>query len=86
MKAKIISKNFYAPQLEEGEIVTIVPGMETDAEGIWNVPAGKLFLCKKGDGKGHPLRYGDEERRRRPHGKMSLARRQTDRKTERTLI
>lgn len=50
MKAKIISKNPYAPQLGEGEIVTIVPGMETDAEGIWNVPAGKLFLCRKEDG------------------------------------
>ena len=50
MKAKIINKNPYAPQLEEGEIVSIVPGMETDAEGIWNIPAGKLFLCRKEDG------------------------------------
>ena len=50
MKAKIINKNPYAPQLEEGEIITIVPGMETDAEGIWNAPAGKLFLCRKEDG------------------------------------
>ena len=36
--------------LKIGDIVEIVPGMETDAEGIWNVPAGKLVLCKKEDG------------------------------------
>ena len=51
MKAKIIDTCFYnKTRLTIGEIVEIVPGMETDAEGIWNAPAGKLFLCKKQDG------------------------------------
>lgn len=36
--------------LKIGEIVEIIPGMETDAAGIWNVPAGMLVLCKKEDG------------------------------------
>ena len=51
MKAKIIREDkYHAPQFEINEIVEIVPGMETDAEGIWNCPAGKLVLCKKADG------------------------------------
>ena len=51
MKAKIIREDtLHAPTLKEGDVVDIVPGMETDAEGIWNAPAGKLFLCKKSDG------------------------------------
>lgn len=36
--------------LQIGEFVEIIPGMETDAEGIWNAPVGKLVLCKKEDG------------------------------------
>lgn len=50
MKAKITNECFYSPTLKIGETVEIVPGMETDAEGIWNVPMGRLFLCKKEDG------------------------------------
>jgi hypothetical protein len=51
MKARIIDTCFYnKTRLAVGEIVEIVPNMETDAEGIWNAPAGKLFLCKKQDG------------------------------------
>jgi len=51
MKAKVIDNCAYNQgKLVPGEIVEIVPGMETDAEGIWNAPAGKLFLCKKQDG------------------------------------
>lgn len=50
MKAKIIRDSIYTPDLEVGEIVEIVPGMETDSEGIFNIPGGKLFLCKKSDG------------------------------------
>ncbi len=50
MKAKIIRDSNYTPDLEVGEIVEIVPGMETDSEGIFNIPGGKLFLCKKSDG------------------------------------
>ena len=49
MKARILRTNFYTPTLSKGEIVEIIPGMETDAEGIWNAPAGKLFLCRKED-------------------------------------
>lgn len=49
MKARILRTNFYAPNLSKGEIVEIIPGMETDAEGIWNAPAGKLVLCRKED-------------------------------------
>ncbi len=51
MKAKVIDICYYnKTRLTIGEIVEIVPGMETDSEGIWNAPAGKLFLCKKKDG------------------------------------
>ena len=49
MKARILRTNFYTPKLSEGEIVEIIQGMETDAEGVWNAPAGKLFLCRKED-------------------------------------
>lgn len=49
MKARILRTNFYTPKLSEGEIVEIITGMETDAEGIWNAPAGKLVLCRKED-------------------------------------
>ena len=50
MKAKIIREPYRLANLNIGDIVEIIPGMETDAEGIWNVPAGKLVLCKKEDG------------------------------------
>lgn len=49
MKARILRTNYYTPKLSEGEIVEIIPGMETDAEGIWNAPAGKLVLCRTED-------------------------------------
>lgn len=49
MKARILRTNYYTPKLSEGEIVEIIPGMETDAEGIWNASAGKLVLCRKED-------------------------------------
>ena len=49
MKARILRTNYYTPKLSEGEIVEIIPGMETDAEGIWNAPTGKLVLCRKED-------------------------------------
>lgn len=50
MKAKIIYTHKLTPRLNVGDVVEIIPGMETDAEGIWNAPAGKLVLCKKEDG------------------------------------
>lgn len=50
MKAKVIREPYRLANLNIGDIVEIVLGMETDAEGIWNVPAGKLVLCKKEDG------------------------------------
>lgn len=49
MKAKVIQEPYPMANLKIGDIVEIIPGMETDAEGIWNVPAGKLVLCKKED-------------------------------------
>ena len=49
MKAKILRTNYHTPKLSEGEIVEIITGMETDAEGLWNAPAGKLVLCRKED-------------------------------------
>ncbi|MBQ6958150.1 MAG: hypothetical protein IJP77_06295 [Bacteroidales bacterium] len=50
MKAKVIREPYRLANLNVGEVVEIIPGMETDAEGIWNIPAGKLVLCKKSDG------------------------------------
>lgn len=50
MKARVIKEPYRMANLKIGDVVEIVPGMETDAEGIWNVPAGKLVLCKKEDG------------------------------------
>ena len=49
MKAKVIKEPYRMANLKIGDIVEIIPGMETDADGIWNVPAGKLVLCKKED-------------------------------------
>lgn len=52
MKAKVIyTDKLFTPLLNVGDVVEIIPGMETDAEGIWNAPAGKLVLCKKEDGR-----------------------------------
>ncbi len=50
LKAKVIREPYRMANLKTGDIVEIIPGMETDADGIWNVPAGKLVLCKKEDG------------------------------------
>lgn len=50
MKAKVIREPYRLANLKIGDVVEIIPGMETDAEGIWNVSAGKLVLCKKEDG------------------------------------
>ena len=50
MKARVIKEPYRLSNLNIGDIVEIIPGMETDAEGIWNAPAGKLVLCKKDDG------------------------------------
>ena len=50
MKAKVTNTHIRTPLLNVGDVVEIIPGMETDAEGIWNAPAGKLVLCKKEDG------------------------------------
>lgn len=50
MKAKVIREPYRLANLKIGEVVEIIPGMETDAAGIWNIPAGKLVLCRKKDG------------------------------------
>ena len=52
MKAIIVNGcEHYQHNLHEGDKVTIVDGMETDAEGIWNIPAGKLVYCVTDDGR-----------------------------------
>lgn len=48
MKARVIS-TYYTSSFKEGEIVEIIPNMEADAADVFNVPAGKCFLCKKED-------------------------------------
>ncbi len=50
MKAKVIEETPYSPNFKKGDVVEIVPGMETDSEGIWNIPGGRLFLCRTEDG------------------------------------
>lgn len=50
MKARVIKEPYYMANLKVGDVVEIIPGMETDAESIWNAAAGKLVLCKKEDG------------------------------------
>lgn len=50
MKARVIDETPYSPNFKKGDIVEIVPGMETDSEGIWNIPGGRLFLCRTKDG------------------------------------
>ena len=49
MKARVKS-TYYTSSFTEGEIVEIIPNMEADAADVFNVPAGKCFLCKKEDG------------------------------------
>ena len=49
MKARVKS-TYYTSAFNEGEIVEIIPNMEADAADVFNVPAGKCFLCKKEDG------------------------------------
>lgn len=50
MKARVIEETPYSPNFKKGDIVEIIPGMETDSEGIWNIPGGRLFLCRTKDG------------------------------------
>ena len=49
MKARV-KETYYTSSFKEGEIVEIIPNMEADAADVFNVPAGKCFLCKKEDG------------------------------------
>lgn len=49
MKARV-KETYYTSAFNEGEIVEIIPNMEADAADVFNVPAGKCFLCKKEDG------------------------------------
>ena len=51
MKAKVITETPYSPNLKAGQVVEIMPGMETDSEGIWNIPGGRLYLCKTEEGR-----------------------------------
>ena len=49
MKARV-KATYYASSFTEGEIVEILPNMEADAADVFNIPAGKCYLCKKEDG------------------------------------
>lgn len=49
MKARV-KETYYTSSFKEGEIVEIIPNMEADSADVFNVPAGKCFLCKKEDG------------------------------------
>lgn len=49
MKARV-KTTYYASSFTEGEIVEIIPNMEADAADVFNIPAGKCYLCKKEDG------------------------------------
>lgn len=49
MRARV-KETYYTQAFNEGEIVEIIPNMEADAADVFNVPAGKCFLCKKEDG------------------------------------
>jgi len=49
MKARV-KATYYTSAFNEGEIVEIIPNMEADSADVFNVPAGKCFLCKKEDG------------------------------------
>ena len=49
MKARV-KATYYTSSFTEGEIVEIIPNVEADAADVFNVPAGKCFLCKKEDG------------------------------------
>ena len=47
MKAKLkVSWNFNRTEIEEGTEVTIIKGMEADADGVLNAPYGMCYLCE----------------------------------------
>ena len=46
MKAIVTATIHYQPQFNVDDEVEIIPGMETDGEGIWNCPCGRLVYCK----------------------------------------
>lgn len=47
MKAKLkVSWDFDRTEIEKGTEVTIIKGMETDAEGVLNAPYGMCYLCE----------------------------------------
>ena len=47
MKAKLkVSWDFNRTEIEEGTEVTIIKGMEADADGVLNAPYGMCYLCE----------------------------------------
>lgn len=47
MKAKLkVSWDFNKAEIEEGTEVTIIKGMEADADGVLNAPYGMCYLCE----------------------------------------
>jgi len=47
MKAKLkVSWEFNRTEIEEGTEVTIIKGMEADADGVLNAPYGMCYLCE----------------------------------------
>lgn len=50
MKVRLL-KNHYCNDIPVDTILEVVPGMEVDAEGIFNVPEGMCYLCKTPAGR-----------------------------------
>lgn len=50
MKIRLLENYFYK-DIPEGTILEVIPGMEADAADVFNVPAGKCYLCKTPDNR-----------------------------------
>lgn len=53
MKVRLLKNNLCA-DIAVDTVLDVIPGMEVDAEGVFNIPAGMCYLCKTPSGK---LRY-----------------------------
>lgn len=45
MKARVIN-DYYAGGCNVGDVVTIISGMEVDAQSVYNAPLGMCYLCR----------------------------------------
>ena len=49
MKVRLLN-NYLCKDIPVGTILEVIPGMNVDSEGIFNIPGGMCYLCKKQDG------------------------------------